>query len=346
MDGDMRITVGIKALNEERHIRVAIESALEAVKPFNGEVILADSGSSDRTVEIAREFDIRIVQLANFNERSCGAGAQLAFQSAKGEYFYLMDGDMVLAPDFVVRGIEFLDQNLEFAGVGGRIVEKNTDSQEFAIRANASISDQHWKYGTVDRLDCGGLYRQAAIRQVSYFADRNLHAFEEFELAARLLAKDWKLARIDAHAADHFGHKLDGYKLLWRRMRSGYSGGTGEVLRGAVGKMHLPIVLRRLSHVRNATLVIFWWVALLASVDLSIVSSPLWLLPGLATIVLAISFLSARRGSLALGLYSLVSWNVGALGLITGFFRARTSPSTLLKSVELVRSPDASHNPT
>ncbi len=40
----MKVTVGIKALNEERHIRASFASALEAVKPWGGEVILADSG--------------------------------------------------------------------------------------------------------------------------------------------------------------------------------------------------------------------------------------------------------------------------------------------------------------
>jgi glycosyltransferase involved in cell wall biosynthesis len=90
------ITVGIKALNEEQAIGEALRHALIAVAPFGGKVILADSGSTDRTVEIARNFPVKIVQLKNTAERCCGAAAQLAFQSTDTEFFYLQDGDITL----------------------------------------------------------------------------------------------------------------------------------------------------------------------------------------------------------------------------------------------------------
>ena len=48
-----RVSVIIKALNEQKRIAVSIESALTAISAVGGEVILADSCSTDRTVEIA-----------------------------------------------------------------------------------------------------------------------------------------------------------------------------------------------------------------------------------------------------------------------------------------------------
>ncbi len=113
----MKLSIGIKALNEEKRIRAALESALAAASPYNGEVILADSGSTDRTIEIAREYPVRIVQLAHPEERSCGAGAQLAFQFAQGEFFYLLDGDMTLIPGFLDHALQFLEAHPDAAGV-------------------------------------------------------------------------------------------------------------------------------------------------------------------------------------------------------------------------------------
>jgi glycosyltransferase involved in cell wall biosynthesis len=95
-----KLTIGIKALNEERHISSTIASALEAARPWAGEVILADSGSHDQTIEIAKLFPVRVFQLANRLDASCGAGAQLAFQHARSQYFYLLDGDMLLDSEF------------------------------------------------------------------------------------------------------------------------------------------------------------------------------------------------------------------------------------------------------
>jgi glycosyltransferase involved in cell wall biosynthesis len=324
----MKVAVGIKALNEEKHIADCIRSSLEALRTFDGEVILADSGSSDRTISIAQEFPIRIVQLANPSERCCGAGAQLAYQHTQADYFYLLDGDMTLHPDFLKVGVAYLESHPEIAAVGGRVTERHTEAAEFQIRAVNLDREDHWKAGIVDRLDCGGLYRVAAIKQVDYFADSNLHAFEEFELAARLRSLDWKLARIDEPAVDHFGHTRRSYDLLWRRVTSGYMGGAGEVLRGALGARHLSIVMRRLAHVRFGLIVLAWW-GLLA---MTAVFSPLFCIPVLFA---PIAYLCWRRGSFNLGIFSFASWNACAWGMLTGFFSIRRNPRKPLASVEL-----------
>lgn len=58
MADQMRPTVSIiiKAFNEERHIAAAIESALAALVGVDGEVILADGASIDRTIAIAKAY--------------------------------------------------------------------------------------------------------------------------------------------------------------------------------------------------------------------------------------------------------------------------------------------------
>lgn len=322
------ITVGIKALNEEKRIADALAHALKAVEPFGGQVVLADSGSTDRTVEIARRFGVRIVQLENTRERCCGAAAQLAFQHADTEFFYLQDGDMVLNAAFLESALRCLREHPEVAGVGGNVVERLLESEEFQVRARAQQLEQHRRPGVVDRLDGGGLYRVAAVRETGYFADRNLHAFEEFDLAARLDAAGWKLMRIDVRSVDHYGHTEGGYRLMWRRFKSGYTEGAGQVLRAALGKRHAGFVLRRLRHLRHSVAVIAWWVALAAAAA----AAP----PGLALLVPGpLLFLWLRRGSLRLAVYSAVYWNVGALGLITGLLRRRIAPARPLAALEL-----------
>ena len=94
--GAVRVTVIIKALNEAKHIDAAISSALAAIARVGGEVILADSGSTDRTVEIAARHPITVVQLRHRAERRCGIGPQLGYQNARGEFIYILDGDMEL----------------------------------------------------------------------------------------------------------------------------------------------------------------------------------------------------------------------------------------------------------
>ena len=332
----MKLTVGIKALNEEKHIAACIESILQAVDSLcvEYEVILADSGSSDRTIEIARQYPINIVQLRNPGEKSCGTGAQLAFQYATGDYFCLLDGDMQLQPNFLSMAIAHLEANPSTAGVGGRIQEMNPISLEFQIRAKSFATEAAWQPGIVDRLDGGGLYRSDMIRETGYFADRNLHAFEEFELASRLRSHGWQLVRIDLPSIHHFGHTLGGYKLLWRRLRTGYAGATGEVLRSAIGSKQLPIVISRLSHIKYGMAVLVWWSALLACGVAALLrggSAPIVSL--ILVILMPIAFLTWRRRSLALGIYSFISWNLNAWGLLTGVLRPRISPSMPIDAI-------------
>lgn len=318
----MKLTIAIKAYNEESNIAAAIVSALTAAKAYDGEVILADSASSDDTLRVASTFPVQILTLVNGSERSCGTGAQLAFQQAKGEFFYLLDGDMVLNPDFIPAGIAFLEAHPECAAVGGRVLERNVVGEEFQIRLATVTHDKNWLPGMVNRLDCGGLYRTSVLHDLGYFADRNLHAFEEFELGARLRSNGWQLARIDLHSVDHFGYTSGGYKLLWRRLKSGYSNAAGEVLRAAIGQKHFWRVLFELGHVRNGVAVLAWWVLLIGSL-VKFSGSP-FLTLGL--LFVPFLFLAFRRKSWRLGLYSMVAWNVSALGLILGLFHKRISP--------------------
>ncbi|MDD1529418.1 glycosyl transferase [Bradyrhizobium sp. WBOS7] len=328
----MKVTIGIKTLNEEARIAAAIRSALAAVERVGGDVVVADSGSADATVAIAKKFPVRIVQLANPTERCCGAGAQLAYQQNRGEYFYLLDGDMVLDPDFLPAAIKYLEENPKFAAVGGRVREVNTSALEFQIRAQKVQTARNWLPGTVDRLDCGGLYRRSALHEIGYFADRNLHAFEEYDLGVRLRERGWLLARIDRHSIDHFGHATEGYALLWRRIRSGHSSAAGEVVRASWDMGYFWTVLKEFSHLRLGLAVMLWWASLISILALpGGASSRLAIFGG--GILLPLAGLTWRRGNVRLGFYSFVIWNVSAFGLLIGFFRRRASSKEMLKSI-------------
>lgn len=331
------LTIGIKALNEEEKISACLTAAVAvaAAAPFGGpsraEVVLADSGSTDRTVEIARGFPVRIVRFADTAERCCGAAAQLAFQAARGRYFYLLDGDMVVQPGFLEQAIARLEADPRLAGVGGQMRERTISNIEFAMRSERLVGHPDWVPGPVSRLEGGGVYRVEAIRDVGYFADRNLHAFEEFDLAARLTAKGWRLERIEDVAMDHHGHSMGGYRLLWRRFRSGYAGAAGEMLRAAIGQPHLPLVLRH-GHVRHGAIVILWWLVLLAML---LSGAPWWTFA--AIVAAPVLFLRSRQEDWPRTFYTFAMWNLVAAGAIPAFFRRRRPPEEPIGALDIGR---------
>lgn len=323
------LSVVIKALNEEKNIEATLRSVLEATGDLDAEVILADSGSSDRTVELARAFAVRVVQLAHPEERCCGIGAQLGFQHARGEFIYLMDGDMQLCPGFVPQALSFLLRHTEVAGVGGRVVELNLDSLEYRARNEKPAA--HQRPGEVERLDGGGLYRRRAIESVGHFSNRNLHSYEEFELALRLRLAGWTLWRLADDAVTHHGHDIPPYALLARRWQSGYICGLGELLRASLPHPQARLQLLRLRELRLYLGVLALWLALALLALLPVAwQAKAVLLPLLAAAPVAI--MAWRKRSWARGLYALASWNLHAAGLVRGLLRRQKPPGERIAS--------------
>lgn len=71
---EIELSIIIKTLNEERNIGRCIEAILNSLNDIAVEIIVADSGSSDKTIDIALSYPVTVVQLADPAERSCGIG--------------------------------------------------------------------------------------------------------------------------------------------------------------------------------------------------------------------------------------------------------------------------------
>jgi GT2 family glycosyltransferase len=339
----VKVSIIIKALNEEDNIVKAVESSLEAVAPFGGEVIVADSGSTDRTIELAMPFPVKIVQLAHPDERCCGIGPELGYEASEGQYVYILDGDMQIDAAFIRTAITFLDTHPRVAGVGGYVREMRISNLEFKNRVARQHRDQPQSAREVGSLGGGGLYRRTAIQEVGYLSDRNLHSFEEYDLGARLRAKGWRLVRLQDHAADHYSYSMGTYRLLWFRIRAGYLWGTGEIFRASIDSGYLRSVLFELRAVHIAIgLWAYWFFAALVAAVIPAGFAPFFLV--LAVLLLP-AIMTARTRSLARGFYSVLLWHVNAIGFLVGLFRKRTSPLTRIESNRLrtVDPPDVSH---
>ena len=323
------VSIVIKTLNEEEHIAATIESALLAIASLDGEVVLADSFSTDRTVDLAKRYPIRIVQLTHAQERRCGAGPQLGYQHSRGKFVYILDGDMQMRPGFLKEALAFMVKHDDVAGVGGHIVEQNTVSLEYMARSERT--SVHRLPGLVDRLDGGGLYRRGAIESVGYLSDRNLHSYEEFDLAMRLRCMNWKLWRLPIDAANHFGHDAPPYRLLMRRWRTCYVCGLGELVRAAASQSRLHMVWRGVHELRLYVAVLVWWMVL--------ASVPFWVLPlrirSIVFVVLAVApvlLMMWRKKSVAKAVYSVTSWCVNAAGMVRGLLRMPRSAREVISS--------------
>ena len=87
------VSVIIPAYNAENYIEKAIQSVLEQTYP-NFEVIVIDDNSTDRTVDVVREFrDERIKLLVNEQNMGPSYSRNRGIIEAKGEWIALLDSD-------------------------------------------------------------------------------------------------------------------------------------------------------------------------------------------------------------------------------------------------------------
>jgi glycosyltransferase involved in cell wall biosynthesis len=104
-----RLSVMVLTLNEERNIPECLESVRWA-----DEIVIIDSGSGDRTVELARQFTGAIFQV---EWKGYGATRNLALGKATGEWVLWLDADERVTPELAqeIRAI-LADDPAETAG--------------------------------------------------------------------------------------------------------------------------------------------------------------------------------------------------------------------------------------
>lgn len=334
--GQVEITVLVKALNEERHIEACLRSAqqaLAAMPGIRGEVLLADSVSTDRTVAIAAEMGVRIVQFDNAADRSCGATLQLGYQYALGRYIYVLDGDMQLVPEFLGRAHAYLQANPGVAGVGGRLMDTHirTEADRKRNEYYASLNSEQ----PAASLGGGGLYRREAIEQVGYLSNRWLPAYEEAELAVRLQAAGYRLVRLSDPAILHSGHAETSLQMLRRLWRSRRIDASGMFLRSALGRPWFGRAARTVWFVFAAPVVYAFAFALMAVAGLAGASWPIVVAMPLLTWIGVIGLQALKKRSLDAAVVSAMFWHLISVGALRGFLRPARDPMQAISAREL-----------
>ena len=328
---DIEITFIIKALNEESNIAACIESCIREAKPYSSEIILVDSLSTDRTIAIAKQYPIKIVQFENKTDIGCGAAPQLGYQHAKGEYIYLLDGDMEICPDFIKHALMFLQENEVYAGVGGILV----DTQAFSEEDKRRIEMYKKIKETLDvsHLGGGGLYRKSAIESVEYFSHQGLLAFEEAELGVRLSCAEWKMARINCDAVLHTSHLETSFQRLKRQWSNGRLGAHGTFIKSSFNERWRNKVFKQLWFVFAPILLNLFFLIFILIMNSYIKITTLTIIFSFTTYwFIIVGLLAIKKKSLVGSSISVITWNMAVLASLFVLHKKVKNPCLVIPS--------------
>lgn len=99
------ISIVIRTYNEERYLEELLQAIhSQNVGDLRYEVILVDSGSTDKTLEIARNFNCRIVNIKK-SEFSFGRSLNIGCAAAQGDYLVFISGHCVPTNEFWLNNL-------------------------------------------------------------------------------------------------------------------------------------------------------------------------------------------------------------------------------------------------
>lgn len=102
------ISVAMTTFNGEKYIEKQIESILNQSMPVD-EIIVCDDGSSDKTVELLKKYDVKIVE--NSENLGYKSNFKKAMDLCNGDFIFLCDQDDIWNKDKVKEMISVMESN-------------------------------------------------------------------------------------------------------------------------------------------------------------------------------------------------------------------------------------------
>lgn len=209
-------------------------------------VVYVDSGSTDASVERAREMGIEVVELdlsVPFTAaRARNAGfARLCQIAPDVDFVQFLDGDCELVEGWKEAALAQFAAEPDLAVVCGRRRERFPD----ATLWNRMI-DAEWDSPIGEARACGGdaLMRRSVLDQVGGYRE-DLIAGEEPEMCFRMREKGWRIRRIDAEMTLHDADMTRMGQWWQRCRRAGHTWAEGVAIHGRSPERYRMGELRR-----------------------------------------------------------------------------------------------------
>lgn len=267
---DASVGVVVIGRNEGERLR----RCLDSVKALVSHIVYVDSGSTDKSIDMARAMGATVIELdlaSPFTAaRARNQGAFHLLEQRPGtEYLFFVDGDCEVVPGWIEASTRFLREHPDCAVVCGRRRERFPEQTIYN-----QLCDQEWNTPIGESRQCGGdaVMRASALTSVNGYRD-SMIAGEEPELCVRLRQKGWSIHRLDHEMTLHDA-AITRFGQWWKRsMRAGHAFAEGSWLHGRPPERHSAPETRRALvwgagiPVLTAVLAVFGgpgWLALLA----------------------------------------------------------------------------------
>ncbi|MCQ2120474.1 MAG: glycosyltransferase [Fibrobacter sp.] len=208
----MSASVVIPTLNAERFIGKLLERLFSQTVKFN-EIVVIDSESTDKTVEIAKTFDgvtVLNVERRNFNH---GGTRDVAFQKTTGDIILCLTQDALpVDENYAANLIAPFAEDENVAMSSGRQIARDDAplteklNREFNYPEHTFVRSKEdlpcLGVKTFFSSDCCSAYRRTAYNAIGGF-DKDILVNEDMKIAAQFIFSGYKIAYVGSAGVLH-----------------------------------------------------------------------------------------------------------------------------------------------
>jgi len=193
-------SIVVPLLNEEPYIEGLVRSLVDLDYPDERyEIIMADGGSADRTLEILERVDTRRrIRVLKNPGRTAPAALNVAIAEARGEIITRVDAHSRVAPDYLRRIVAVMEETGESVVGGPVLMEADTPFRRALVEALYSpVGVGSVPYRTlrertyVETLQTGS-FRREVLDRVGPF-DESLAVVEDLDMNTRIRKAGYRL---------------------------------------------------------------------------------------------------------------------------------------------------------
>ena len=212
------ISIVVPILNEERYIRIFLDSIISSdFDKSKMEVLLIDGGSSDKTVEIIREHqkDYPFLKLLHNPKKIVPVAMNIGIREAKGEYIIRLDAHASYPKDYFSKLIKY-HKELDASNIGGvcktKILNFTTTSKAIkrVLTSPFGVGNATFRVGakSIQEVDTVpfGCYRREVFDEVGLY-DERLVRNQDIELNKRLKALGKKILLVPDIVCTYFARE-------------------------------------------------------------------------------------------------------------------------------------------
>jgi glycosyltransferase involved in cell wall biosynthesis len=329
----MDLSVVLISRNQEWNISRLIGSVLRCLPDnISTEVVLVDSASTDRTIEIARTYPVKIFQLKPDQILTPSAGRWVGTRFSTGDFILFLDGDMELCEGWVERALLVMQTMPDVAVVCGPWINLPKAMQRDDVSVDTNSAEEGYSFAGAN-IGGAALYRRSVLNEVGTF-NPYLYSDEEPELSIRIRHAGYDMLKLNHPIAYHYSDPSEAISTLIQRWKRNLWLGMGQSIRYHIGdKLFWTYVKERGFGCLPALILLVGGLSFFYSLFINNWTSfILWLL----ILLLGMAGIAVRRRSFYRMIYSVVQRLLVLDGTVRGLFIRPMDPETYPCNIEKI----------